>query len=170
MKKEEKAGPESVPPDVLWHLQRADGFMDLGMWKHARQEMEHVPDPYRKSGPWLEAQFRLAAEAGNWPEAAALAVQLKNRNPDEAAFWVQLAYAVRRAESIEAARAILSECLEKFPKVAVIPFNLACYECRLGNNEQAMAWLKRAFEIDPTCQRMALEDEDLRPLWDQLES
>jgi hypothetical protein len=38
----------------------------------------------------------------------------------------------------------------------------------LGEIENARKYLKKAFEIDSTCRMQALDDEDLRPLWDSL--
>jgi hypothetical protein len=45
---------------------------------------------------------------------------------------------------------------------------LACYECQLDDLETAKARLKQAFELEPGYRALALEDEDLRPLWDSL--
>jgi tetratricopeptide (TPR) repeat protein len=56
----------------------------------------------------------------------------------------------------------------KFPKQAVIKYNLACYFCQLGDLESAKKYLKRAFEIDPNWRLQALEDEDLEALWESL--
>ena len=85
--------------------------------------------------------------------------------------WViALAYATRRANSIEAAREILINAESKFPKEAVIKYNLACYFCQLGNLETAKNYLERAFEIDSSWRLRALEDEDLGPLWDSLQA
>jgi hypothetical protein len=38
----------------------------------------------------------------------------------------------------------------------------------LGESENAKNYLKTAFEIDSTWRLKALDDEDLRPLWDLL--
>jgi hypothetical protein len=56
----------------------------------------------------------------------------------------------------------------KFPKEAAIPYNLACYYCQLGEIEKTKHYLKKAFEIDLSWRKAALEDEDLRSLWDSL--
>jgi hypothetical protein len=56
----------------------------------------------------------------------------------------------------------------KFPKEAIIKYNLACYCCQLGEIENAKNYLKKVFVIDSTWRLQALDDEDLRPLWDSL--
>ena len=47
-------------------------------------------------------------------------------------------------------------------------FNIACYECQLGNLEAAKSRLERAFTLDAKYRRIGREDPDLRPLWDWL--
>ena len=44
-------------------------------------------------------------------------------------------------------------------------FNLACYECQLGNLAGAKAKLEQAFALNGDLRTMALEDPDLEPLW-----
>src|SRR4030095_14795090 len=56
----------------------------------------------------------------------------------------------------------------KFPKEAIIKYNLACYFCQMGDTENAKNYLNQAFEIDSSWRLKALDDEDLRPLWDSL--
>jgi hypothetical protein len=77
-------------------------------------------------------------------------------------------YATRRAYSIDVAMEILLNAVAKFPKEAAIPYNLACYHCQRREIENAKRYLRQAFEIDPNWRKAALEDEDLKPLWDSL--
>ncbi len=75
---------------------------------------------------------------------------------------------MRRAESIEAAKLILLEAVERHPKEPMLHYNLAWYEAVMGQVEVAKARLRHAFELEPRCRLMALEDEDLRAAWDSL--
>ena len=81
---------------------------------------------------------------------------------------ISLAYATRRAQSIEAAKSILLEAVERLPDEPMLHYNLACYECQLGDVEVAKARLAHAFGLEPKCRFMALDDADLAPLWDSL--
>ncbi len=65
------------------------------------------------------------------------------------------AYATRRAESIEAAKLILLEALERHPEVTVVHYNLACYECQSGSVPLAKGHLKLAFKLAPQYRLMA---------------
>ena len=62
---------------------------------------------------------------------------------------VDWAYATRRTDSIDAARLIVVNAIERQPEVAIFHYNLACHECQLGNLDEARARLKRAFELEP---------------------
>ena len=89
-------------------------------------------------------------------------------DPADAQWAISLAYATRRAQSIEAAKCILLEAVERLPDEPILHFNLACYECQLGELEVAKARLAHAFKLEPKCRLMALDDDDLAPLWDSL--
>jgi predicted Zn-dependent protease len=97
-----------------------------------------------------------------------IAKRLAQFQPNDIQWTVSFAYATRRAESVETAKEILLNAEPKFPKEAVIPYNLACYECQLGNVESAKNYLKKAFQIDSNWRLTALDDSDLQPLWDDL--
>jgi len=49
-------------------------------------------------------------------------------------------------------------------------YNLACYECQLGNLERAKLWLERAATMSnpKEIKSMALDDPDLKPLWQEI--
>jgi Flp pilus assembly protein TadD len=89
-------------------------------------------------------------------------------NPTEPGFFVELAYATRRAESIHEAHAILTRAASLHPTDPTIQFNLACYEAQMGSLDRAKAHLKRATEIDAKFRVKALDDPDLEPLWASL--
>lgn len=157
-----------IPASVLWHLRAGDGYMDLNMWPQAQAELDAVPEAYRTTPEYLAQRYRLCAGCQRWAEAAETARALRARTDTQPEAWIMLAYAVRRAETIEAARAILLQALDRFPACAIIPFNLACYACRSGQLAEAHAYLDRAFKLDAQCRTMALADEDLEPLWPAL--
>ena len=97
-----------------------------------------------------------------------VAGRLAAHDPADAQWAISLAYATRRAQSIEAAKCILLEAVERLPEEPILHYNLACYECQLGELEVAKARLAHAFELEPKCRLMALDDGDLAPLWDSL--
>ncbi len=158
----------SLPDDVRWRLQQADGYLDLRLPERAQREWERIPAELREALPVLELSLRLALDTRDWAEAARIARRLRDQQPNEAAYWVHLAYATRRCEGIEAAREILLQAQTRFKTEAVIPYNLACYECRLGRHAASLDLLERAIQLDQHYRALALEDDDLEPLWDRI--
>jgi hypothetical protein len=59
---------------------------------------------------------------------------------------------------------------EKFPREPTIPYNLSCYACQLNQIEEARAWLRRALKLGDRekIKRLALDDPDLQPLWEEI--
>lgn len=80
------------------------------------------------------------------------------------------AYAIRRAESIQAAHGILKEALQRHPDEPAVHYNLGCYACQLGDLPAAKEHLKKAFRLEPKYRVMGLDDPDLQPLWSQIEN
>src|SRR6476660_8836405 len=97
---------------------------------------------------------------------AAVASHLVKVDPETVGWWISLAYALRRTESIERAEAILLLAQKIHPKAAMIAFKLACYASVTGRMENAKERLRNAIELDKDVRILALDDEDLRPLWD----
>src|SRR6266446_1582657 len=157
------------PPDQQY-WQAAVGYVELGMFTDADSELDKI-DPFLRALPEVLA-VRIAIYQGlkKWDLMREITKRLADFEPDDVDWTISLAYATRRADSIEAAKEILLNAESKFPKDGIIKYNLACYFCQMGQIKTAKNYLRKAFEIDPDQRVMALEDEDLRPLWDSLKT
>ncbi len=86
--------------------------------------------------------------------------------------WIHRAYSLRRAEGgeLKIAYDSLLPAADKFPSEALIPYNLACYICQMGNQNEAHAWLERAFKRSDSkaLKLMALDEPDLEQLWTEI--
>ena len=138
------------------------------MFDDANAELECI-DAFNRAAPEVLG-VRVAIYHGlkKWDALQVVAAKLAEFEPTNVQWTVSLAYATRRAVSLQGARDILLAALPRFPDEAIIPFNVACYYCQLGELEMAKDYLRRAFEIDSNCRAAALEDKDLEPLWDFL--
>jgi tetratricopeptide (TPR) repeat protein len=151
-------------PDQL-RLCAAYGYIELEMFEEANAELEET-DPFCRHLPEvLVARLAIYHGLKKWELLAVIAKKLADWNPKEPGFFIELAYATRRAESIQAAHAILTRAADLHPTDPTIQFNLACYEAQMGNLDRAKAHLKRATEIDAKFRLTALDDPDLEPLW-----
>ena len=97
-----------------------------------------------------------------------IAKRLADFQPDDIQWTISLAFATRRANSIQAAKELLLHAEPKFPNEPAINYNLACYFCQTGEIKTAKNYLKEAFELDLNWRFAALGDEDLKPLWESL--
>ena len=98
----------------------------------------------------------------------AVAKRMVEYDPDDSGWWVLWAQATSRASSMEAGRLVLVNALERHSGDAGVYFNLACYECTLGNMERTKDCLKSCFDLDPSWRLVALEDERFEALLNSL--
>lgn len=151
------------PEELLWTLSKVDGYMDLGMWEKAEALMKHAEShaAAEQLPAMIHVRLRLAMHRNDWPEAARLARIQQQAHPDQAQTWISLAFALRRAEGIPAARDILLEAEKQFPGEPILGFNLACYDCVEGNTGAAVKRLEALLHRHPGLISLILQDEDL---------
>ena len=146
------------------HLRAAEGFLELGLPQEAGEELDGIEATQRTRPTVLSLRVQVCQALGQWELMAAAAdalCHLESANPQ----WpISLAYATRRAHSLERAKGILTEALQRFPQEAILHYNLACYEAQLGHLERARERLREAIRLAPGCRDMAAVDDDLRPL------
>jgi tetratricopeptide (TPR) repeat protein len=161
------------PPDSH-HLTAAVGWMELGNSAEAILELDLISEEHRRSPEVLELRWLVLAERKDWASALKVAAELIDASPERPAGWLHRAYAARRAPggSIQAAWEVLRPAADKFPREELIPYNLACYACQMLRLDEARAWLRQALATGDRerCRSMALQDEDLRPLWQEIQN
>jgi len=159
---------KSLEPPDTFHLSAAMGWLGLGNWQEANEELEKITIPFRAHPDVLEIRLEICSKAGKWDRAAEIAGELVQIRPNDPQGWISHAYATRRMPGggIPQAKEILSKAQPLFPKQPLIPYNLACYACQLGDRQEARKWLEIAFALGDARQLrlMALKDPDLEPL------
>ena len=160
---------QRLPPPDSHRLSAATGWLELGCPEEALAELDAIEPENRQHPDVLELRWQLLADAHEWSEAATAARTLVELAPERVTGWLHHAYAVRRAPegSVELALEALLPAVDRFPTESIVPYNLSCYACQLGRQQEALAWLDRAFKVGDKkeLKLMALEDEDLKPLW-----
>ena len=151
--------------EIQRHLRAAIGFIELGMLEDAVSELESLPPEDRDRSSVLALRVEIYRTAGSWSLMEVAARELWKRHPEEPDYWTNLAWAVRRLDSVVAARDILLEAVERFPSDAMTHFNLGCYACQLGDIDQAKTRVRKAIKLDAKFKLLALDDADLEPLW-----
>ena len=156
------------PPDSHY-LSAAIGWLGLGNVAEAGAELEKIAPQFQSHPDVLAVKFDIHAAAGKWNAAVEIAGTLTQMEPKQPGAWISLAYATRRKTGggIPQARAILIQAQRTFPKETIIAYNLACYDCQLGDLDAAKTWLDKACTMGNVdrIKLMALQDPDLKPLW-----
>jgi Tfp pilus assembly protein PilF len=150
-------------------LQAAVGYLELGMAEDAANEIECIPPDQKNSSEVLGVRMEIYQAAEKWSLMAVVARELWKRHQDQPVYWNHFAWAVRRAESVGSANAILLQAVEKFPEDAMTNYNLGCYTCQLGDLASAKAFVGDAIKLDAKFKLLALDDPDLEPLWESFE-
>lgn len=155
----------SIMISLEHRLQPALGYLELGMFEEANDELEELPPELRADDEVLGLRIEIFQKLAKWEFARVLAESLAKRSPENPGWWLSWSYALRREQSVVAAQVVLRRASEIHPDVALIAYNLACYACVLGDLAEARTLLKIAFGMDRTLKRIALDDSDLEPLW-----
>jgi hypothetical protein len=86
------------------HLRAAHGYIQLGMFEEANAELEEI-DPFCRHLPEvLSARVVIYHALKKWELRAVVAEKLVAWNPNEVGYFIDLAYAKRRAEIEEIQR------------------------------------------------------------------
>ena len=136
------------------------------MFDEAAQVLEKIEPEEKTRNEVLGARVILYMAAKKWEMAEAVARHLVEVQPENEAWWINLAHSVRQIEGVEKAEAVLVRAQAIHPKVARIAFTLACYACVSGRIVEARDRLEKAIKLNKDIRQFALDDEDLRPLWD----
>lgn len=159
------------PPDSH-HLNAAFGWLGLKCPDDARAELAKISSPNQTHPAVLESRWLIYAHEKNWREALAAAEIELASAPDDASGWLHRAYALRRVSGGGLAHAwdALLPAAKKFPAEPIIAFNLSCYACQLQQLDIARHWLRQAAAAGgkENIKKMALVDDDLRPLWPEI--
>jgi predicted Zn-dependent protease len=161
---------KNLPHPDNKNLEAAEGWLELGNWKEANDELEQISAEHRAHPFVLELRYKIHAAAGKWEMALAAAKSLRDVLPDNQWGHFYTAYALHELKRTQEAYDALNPVAHKFPDHQAMHYNLACYSCQLGKMKEAMQWLGNALEMpgEKDIRQMALLDHDLEPLWNEI--
>lgn len=152
-------------PHTARRLRHASGYLGLGMVAQAALELDAVDPADRDAPDVLGTRAELLLGIKAWLPLTELAEHLTQVAPHVEHGWIHWAYGLRELERIEEAKAVLLAAEPLHGKsCAVLHYNLACYECLLGNLPNAKRRLRTAIERDAHWKEAALTDPDLARL------
>ena len=146
-------------------VQYATGYIALGLLDQAETELAAIPSEDRELPDVLAANAELAMAAKRWTDVVRFARRLSEVAPSDVQGWVWWAYALREMQQIREARSVLLQIEAAHgDDHAVVPYNLACYYCLLGEIETARRYFSKACKMDPSFKESAATDPDLAGL------
>jgi Flp pilus assembly protein TadD len=158
-------------PD-LHYLNAAIGWLALGSRADAQAELDQISPRHQQHPDVLEVRWEILAKEKQWGAALDVARKLLSHAPERASSWLHHAYALRRAPhgGLEQAWEALRPAAEKYPREPIIFYNLSCYACQMRKLDEARQWFRKALKLvgKAEIQGMALADEDLEPLWEEI--
>jgi tetratricopeptide (TPR) repeat protein len=161
---------KDLPYPDRHHATSAEGWLELGEIREAIRELGMIRRSFQGHPDVLEILWRVLAHEKRWNDAVEIAGELVKIAPDRVNGWVNQSYSLhelgRTQEALDALKAVVA----RFPKDSIIPYNLACYACQLGDETAAQNWILMAARLRPKdeIREMGLEDPDLKPLRDFL--
>lgn len=156
--------------EIIRHLEACSGYITLGMYEDAWNELESIPPELRAHVDVIELRLEIYQALAKWESARVLAESMAKQDPENPNWWIAWAYSLRREKSIGEAREVLQEAVLRHPSVALIQYNLACYACVLGEVKEAHRLLATAFTLDDTLKKIALDDPDLDNIFGEMTS
>src|SRR5262249_23873817 len=139
-------------------LAAAEGYMTLGMYRHALQSVNEIKDT---DGAEFEAQY-LRGDALRHLERHEEALTAFQRafdvKPDDVNLLMAMAWCYKRSSQLPRAITCMEQAYKISPQEAVILYNLSCYWSLAGNKTQSLSWLGRALRMDKSI-RQLIDDE-----------
>ena len=153
-----------------FHLQAAQGWLELGDPASARQELERIGSDGQSTPAVLMVRWHIHEREKNWEDCVQVGQMLVKLTPQIPVAWVNFCNSLFFAGRAQQAYDTLFPVMPRFPDNAVMPYNLACYACQLGRLDEARQLLSKAFAMGggKRLKVRALEDPDLQPLWEEL--
>jgi len=159
----------SLPVHVAKRLEAAIGYLDLDLPDEAWRELDQIEPPEHDLPEIMFGRVDVRMRQKRWTEAVKLADELCAQHPDHHAAYISRSFCLHSLGRTADARQKLLEAPRSIIQVPVYHYNLACYECQLGNLTDAKRYLVHAFGMHSNFLEIASADKDLEPLWPELE-
>lgn len=151
------------------HLAAAQGWLELENTAEAIKELEQIASGFQEHPDVLETRWAVEAKRLNWDECVHVATQLTQHAPGRSSGWIHRSFALHELKRTQEAYELLLPSLSLFKDIWTIAYNLACYQCQLGQKEPALEFYTQALEIGgESVKDMALADADLAALHSEI--
>ena len=134
------------------------------MFDEALGELDELPKSTQRIATSVEMRLVILMKARRWAGALPAARELCRVAPDRNIGYIHYAFCLHELGKTNEARDVLLAGPQSLHSEPTFHYNLACYECRLGNLNEARAHLDRSFQLDKKFREFAKTDTDLDAL------
>ena len=145
-------------------LLAAQGFSELGMYDEALAEINSLPAELADHAAVVELRTVVLMQAKRWKAALTASRALCRVAPGKTIGFIHAAFCLHALGRTEEARDTLLAGPELLHTEPTFHYNLACYECTLGNLDLARLHLEKSFELNKEFREYAKSDPDLAAL------
>ena len=161
-----------LEPSEMMRLRAVEGWLELGNPNEASEELSQIATRHQGHPDVMQARWHVNAKLQRWDACVEIGKAMVTLTPNKSLGWINYANALFYLKKYQEAFDILFPVVQRFPKNPYMRYNLACYQCQLGNHDVSMDWFKKAMDLGDAkeLKRMALEDGDLKPVWKRIAS
>ena len=145
-------------------LLAAQGYSELSMFDDAIAELDSLPENTGKNSTVVELRTVILMQAKRWKPALTASRELCRTEPKKTSGFIHAAFCLHELGRTAEARDVLLAGPETLHAEPTFHYNLACYECALGNLDLARMHLEKSFEFDKKFKEYAKSDPDLAAL------
>jgi predicted Zn-dependent protease len=145
-------------------LLAAQGYSELGMFDDALAEINSLPPELSDHATVVELRTVVLMQAQRWKPALTASRALCRVAPGKTVGFIHTAFCLHALGRTQEARDTLLAGPELLHTEPTYHYNLACYECTLGNLELARLHLEKSIELNKDFRDYAKSDPDLAAL------
>jgi tetratricopeptide (TPR) repeat protein len=156
--------PTDQPVFNRTRIRYAKGYVELGLFRDARQELESIDGPDATSDESIAVWIDVLVGLEQWEDLELICGGLTERQPEEPRWWLLWAHAQKMRGHLQEARSIGLRAIRIHPCNPAIRHDLARYCCLLGDLPSACRYVGDAIELDPSFRQKAVKDPDLEAM------
>jgi predicted Zn-dependent protease len=145
-------------------VRAAQGYWELGMHEDALVELSEIDPSHQNRPEVMEMRLVVLLHQKRWREALEIARQLCDATPKAASGFIHCAFCLHELGETREAKRVLLDGPQALLKEPTYHYNLACYECALGNLDAARIHLEASVMMDTRFRDFARNDPDLKAL------
>ncbi len=145
-------------------LLAAQGYCELGMYDESLAELDSLPAELSQHAMVVELRTITLMQAKRWKPALTASRSLCRVAPEKTSGFIHAAFCLHELGRTDEARDTLLSGPDLLHAEPTFHYNLACYECALGNLDLARLHLEKSIELDKKFKEFAKSDPDLAAL------